>query len=182
MTEKIIHSEYLYRGHVVNLRLDQVELPNKQTAAREVVEHHGAVVIVALDGRGRVLLVRQYRHGAGRELLELPAGSVEEGEDPALCAARELKEETGFHALEWKNLGYFYSSPGFLTEKMYLFLARKLTRGAATPEADEFINIETVPLGQAIKLIDQGKLLDAKTIAGLLRVSKMLQKKSKKTK
>lgn len=174
MSEEIIHSEYLYRGHIIKLRLDQVRLPTKQIAAREVVEHRGAVAIVALDEQNRVLLVRQFRSGAGCELLEIPAGTLEEGEDPALCATRELKEETGFHALQWDNLGYFYSSPGFLTEKMRLFLARQLTRGQATPEADEQINLESVALSQALQMIERGEIVDAKTIVGLLRVHSLI--------
>ncbi len=174
MSEEIIHSEYLYKGHIVKLRLDQVRLPTKQVVAREIVEHRGAVAIVALDAQNRVLLVRQYRSGARCEILEIPAGTLEEGEDPALCAMRELKEETGYRASKWDNLGYFYSSPGFLTEKMYLFLARQLTRGESAPEEDELINVEMLPLDHAIEMIERGEFLDAKTIAGLLRVHRLL--------
>jgi ADP-ribose pyrophosphatase len=174
MSEEILQREYLYRGRVLNLRLDQVRLPTQQIVTREIVEHRGAVAIVALDGRKRVLLVRQYRSGAGRELLEIPAGTLEENEDPALCAARELKEETGYHAAQWQALGHFYSSPGFCTEKMYLFLARRLTRGTATPEEDELIRAEFVPLTRALKLIERGEIADAKTIVGLLRVGRLV--------
>ncbi len=174
MPEEIIHSEYLYRGHVVKLRLDQVRLPNKQVVAREIVEHRGAAAIVALDDQARVALVRQYRVGAKSETLEIPAGTLEEGEEPARCATRELTEETGFHALKWDDLGYFYSSPGFLTEKMHLFLARELTRGQAAPEADEQIKVELVALDQAVKMIERGEIVDAKTMVGLLRVQRLL--------
>lgn len=175
MGEEIIRSEYLYRGHVLKLRLDQTRLDNKQVVPREIVEHHGAVAIVASDEQSNVLMVRQYRSAAGRELLEIPAGTIEEGEDPALCATRELKEETGYHALNWEYLGYFYSSPGFCTEKMYLYLARQLTRGQATPDADELLQVEIVPLDQLMGMIERGEILDAKTNVGLLRVWKLLR-------
>jgi ADP-ribose pyrophosphatase len=174
MSEEILQSEYLYRGRVVALRLDQVRLPTQRVVAREIVEHRGAVVIIALDPRKRVLLVRQYRSGARGELLEIPAGTLEENEDPALCAPRELKEETGYHAAQWQALGHFYSSPGICTEKMYLFLARRLTRGTATPEEDELIRAEFVPLSRALKMIERGEIVDAKTIVGLLRVHRLL--------
>jgi len=170
MTEKILNSEYLYRGHIVKLRLDQVRLPNQRVVAREIVEHRGAVAMVALDAQENVLLVRQYRPGAQREMLEIPAGTLEEGEDPALCAVRELKEETGYSAAQWESLGHFYSSPGFCTEKMYLFLARQLTIGTAMPEDDEAIALAPMPLAQAVQAIEQGEIVDAKTMVGLLRV------------
>ncbi|HEX9076302.1 MAG TPA: NUDIX hydrolase [Anaerolineae bacterium] len=175
MGEEITHSQYLYRGKVLKLRLDDVRLANKNMVIREIVEHRGAVVVVPLDAQDRVLMVRQYRSAAAREMLELPAGTLEEGEDPAMCATRELKEETGYLAGQWQPLGYFYSSPGFSTEKMHLFLARQLTSSEATPEEDEAITVELVPFAQALEKIDQGDILDAKTIVGLLRVWKLLK-------
>ena len=174
MGEEIIRSEYLYRGHILKLRLDQTRLDNKQIVQREIVEHPGAVAIVALDAQNNALMVRQYRSGASRELLEIPAGTIEEGEDPSLCATRELKEETGYHALRWDNLGFFYSSPGFCTEKMYLYLARQLTRGTASPDADEILRAEIIPLNQLIEQINRGEILDAKTIVGLLRAHQIV--------
>jgi ADP-ribose pyrophosphatase len=170
MSEKIVRSEYLYRGHLIKLRLDQVRLPTKQIIAREVVEHRGAVAIVAIDKDGCVVLVRQYRSGVAQELLEIPAGSLEDGEDVTACAMRELEEETGYRAMQWDPLGYFYSCPGFCTEKMHLFLAQQLTPGTAAPEEDELIRVETVPFEKAIGMIEHGEIVDAKTIAGLYRV------------
>jgi len=175
MAEKILHSEYLYRGSIIKVRLEQVRLPNKNVVAREIVEHRGAVVIVALDNQHRVLLVRQYRAGAGRETLEIPAGTLEEGEDPALCATRELKEETGYSAAQWEPMGSFFSSPGFCTEKMHLFLARQLTDGTAAPEEDESITAEWMPLAKALDAIERGKIADGKTMVGLLRVWRKLR-------
>ncbi len=177
MTEEIIRSEYLYRGHVLRLRLDQVRFPgdHPRVMAREIVEHNGAVAIVALDDQNRVLIERQYRAGPGRELLEIPAGTLEEGEDPARCATRELKEETGYLAGRWEALGYFYSSPGFCTEKMYLFLARQLTFSAASPEDDESIEVEWLPYAQALAKVENGEIVDAKTIVGLMRAAKWVK-------
>ncbi len=174
MPEEIIHSEYLYRGKIVKLRLDQVRLENRHVVAREIVEHRGAVAIVALDEQNRVLLVRQHRPGAGRELLEIPAGTLEEGEEPMLCATRELKEETGYSALQWENVGYFFPTPGFCTEKIHLMLAQKLTPGKASPEDDELLQIEVVPFAQAMQKIDRGEIVDSKTIIGLMRVWKLI--------
>ncbi|CAG1010179.1 ADP-ribose pyrophosphatase [Anaerolineae bacterium] len=175
MTEEIIRSEYLYRGHVIKLRLDQTRLANKNVVQREIVEHRGAVAIVALDDQQRVVMVRQFRPAAAREMLEIPAGTLEEGEDPALCAVRELKEETGCYAAQWQALGYFFSAPGFSTEKMFLFLATQLTAGEATPEDDESIRVETIPLTDALAKIESGEIVDAKSIVGLLRVWKLAQ-------
>jgi len=175
MKEEIIHSEYLYRGNVLKLRLDQVRLDNHHIVAREIVEHRGAVAIVALDEQNHVLMVRQYRAGAEREMLEIPAGTLEEGEDPLLCANRELSEETGYRAMQWEPLGMFYSSPGFCTEKMYLYLARHLTHGAAHPEADELLHVELVPWDHALAQITRGEIVDAKTIIGLLRAAQSRQ-------
>lgn len=176
MTEEILHSEHLYRGRVVKLRLDQVRLPNRHVVAREIVEHRGAVAIVALDAQQRVIMVRQYRSAAARALLEIPAGTLEDGEDPALCATRELKEETGYSALDWRALGSFYSSPGFCTEKMTLYLAQQLTAGSAAPEDDELLQVERIPFAEALAKIERGEIVDAKTMVGILRVARLLGK------
>lgn len=176
MNEQILDSEYRYRGSVINLRLDRTRLSNQHVVTREVVEHRGAVAIVALDARQRVLLVRQYRAGAARELWEIPAGTLDNAEDPAACARRELQEETGYRAAQWRALGYFFSSPGFCTEQMHLFLARKLTRGDAAPEEDELIRAQFVPFSRALKMIERGEIVDAKTIIGLLRVRARLMR------
>ena len=174
MAERILRSEYLYRGSLLKLRLDQVRLENQNVVAREIVEHPGAVAIVALDPQSRVLMVRQYRAGASRETLEIPAGTLGEGEDPALCATRELKEETGYAAARWDPMGAFFSSPGFCTERMHLFLARELTAGTATPEEDESITVEWLPLAQALDAIESGEIVDGKSMVGLLRVWRKL--------
>jgi ADP-ribose pyrophosphatase len=176
MTEEILQSEYRYRGHLLTLRLDQVRLPTQHIVTREIVEHPGAVAIVALDARQRVLLVKQYRSAAGCELWEIPAGTLEAGEAPAHCAARELEEESGYRAAEWRALGYFYSSPGILTEKMYLFLARRLVPASSNCQADEFLQTQFFSFRRALKMIERGDIVDAKTIVGLLRVGRLIQR------
>jgi ADP-ribose pyrophosphatase len=175
MREEILHSEYLYRGKLLKLRLDQVRLENQHVTTREIVEHRGAVAMVALDEQMRVLLVRQYRAAAGRELLEIPAGTLEEGEDPLVCATRELYEETGYRAMQWNDLGFIYAIPGYCTEKMNLYLVRQLSPGDAHPETDEIMQVESVPLAQVLALIERGEIVDAKTIIGILRVARMLR-------
>ncbi len=175
MSEEIVKSEYLYRGKVLNVRLDQVRVTadGKQLVVmREIVEHRGAVAIVAIDSQDRVLLVRQYRSAAQRELLEIPAGTLEVGEDPALCAVRELKEETGYSAAEWTEIGKLLPSPGFCTEQMYLYLAQNLTASTASPEEDESIQVEIIPFTDAIAKIERGEIIDAKSIVALMRVWK----------
>jgi ADP-ribose pyrophosphatase len=174
MAEEIIHSQYVYRGKVIKLRLDNVRLPNKHMSVREIVEHPGAAAIVALDSEDRVVMVRQYRAAAGRELWEIPAGTLEEGEDPAVCATRELCEETGYLAGQWESLGFFYSSPGIMTERMYLYLARQLTLAQSKLDEDEDIKVERVPWREVLDKIERGEIMDAKSIVGLLRVWKSL--------
>jgi ADP-ribose pyrophosphatase len=175
MSEEILKSEYLYRGKILNVRLDQVRLTDDRKArvvAREIVEHHGAVAIVALDSQDRVLLVRQFRSAIQREILEIPAGTLEAGEDPAKCAVRELKEETGYSAASWEEMGKVYPSPGYATEQMWLYFARDLTASTAALEDDESLQVEIVPFRDAIAMIDRGEIVDAKSIAALLLVLK----------
>lgn len=169
MGEEISSSEYVYRGKILNLRVDQVR-SGSSTVVREIVEHRGAVAIVAMDDQARVLLVKQYRSAAKQEMMEIPAGTLEPGEDPSACAPRELEEETGYRAAEWQELGSFYSSPGFSTEKMVLYLARGLTLFTPSPEEDEQISVHAIPLAESLAMIDRGEISDAKTIVGLLRV------------
>ncbi len=169
--ERTLNSRLVYEGRLIRLRVDEVALPNGRRTVREVVEARGAVGIVALDDEGCVILVRQYRRPAGRELWEIPAGTLEPGEDPAACARRELAEETGFTAQEVRPLAGFYTSPGFCDEWMHLFLARGLSEGPQAQEDDESIRVARVPLADALAMIRSGEICDAKTVAGLLLVA-----------
>jgi len=141
------------------------------------VRHSGSVVILAVDrsqGEPRVLLERQYRHAAGRYLLELPAGRIDEGERELKAAKRELLEETGYTARSWKRVLDFWASPGFVAESMAIFLAQDLVAGAARPEADEAIEFQLVSLKDAVKMVMSGKIHDGKTISGVLWLNTQL--------
>jgi ADP-ribose pyrophosphatase len=168
---KLVASRVAYRGPVFTVTTDQVREPSGYVARRDVVRHQGSVVVMPVDDRGRrlrVLLVRQYRHAAGRYLWELPAGRVDGGESKPAAAKRELLEETGYRARRWKRALRFWVSPGFLDETMDIYLATGLTAGEAEPEADEAITCRFFPLSRAVALAMNGGLADAKTIAAVL--------------
>jgi ADP-ribose pyrophosphatase len=167
--ERVISRKEIYRGRILALEVDEVVLPNGRKTTREIVRHPGAVVIVAVDDRGRVAMVRQYRAAIGRELLELPAGTREPNESAESCAVRELAEEMGVTATKWISFGGFYSSPGFCTEYLALFLATGLVPSGGHPEEDERISREWVELSAVPTLIAAGDICDAKSIAGMYR-------------
>jgi ADP-ribose pyrophosphatase len=167
-TEVTLSSERLYEGRIVNLRLDTVRLDDGTVTRREIVEHGEAVAIVPLDGDGHVLLVRQYRKPIEQELLEIPAGGVDPGEDATACAGRELQEETGYRAGKLQRLGGFFSSPGFTSEYLHLYLATDLVPSHLTADDDEAIELVRLPVTQALDMIASGEICDAKTIIGLL--------------
>ncbi len=166
--EKLIESRQIYRGRIVSLRVDQVELPSGRRTTREIVEHPSSVAIVAIDPEENVLLVSQFRRAVGRELLEIPAGKLEPGEEPIQCANRELREETGYLAQEMKKLGGFYASPGFCSEFFHLYLATKLKPTGQSFNPDEIDRLVRVPLSKISALITSGEICDAKSVAGLL--------------
>lgn len=148
------------------MRLDEVEFPSGRRAVFEVVEHRGAVAMVALTAEGHVLLVRQFRQAVGAELLEVPAGTIEPGETPLACARRELAEEVGRAADRWEALTAFYPSPGVLSEELHVFLAEGL-RPAAAPREEEDLRVESMPLEDAYRRIGAGEIRDAKSIIGI---------------
>ncbi|MBF8299391.1 MAG: nudF-B [Dehalococcoidia bacterium] len=164
---RVASTQRMYEGRVINLRVDTLDVGNGKTVKREIVEHPGAIVIAALDHQGRVLMVRQYRHAVARKLLELPAGTIESGEDPAATAARELQEETGFQATEMQRLGGFFSAPGFCTEFLHVFIARGLRPSRLQGDEDEEIEVVAMELNEVKRLIVTGEIVDAKTVAGL---------------
>lgn len=169
LSEKLLSSEYLYRGRIINLRRDGVLTPKRgERAFREIVEHPGAVAILALDPRQRVVLVRQYRHAVAGILLEVPAGKLEPGEEPLHCARRELAEETGCRGGDWRELIWFYSSPGFSDEKIHLFLAEGVIPGERAPaEGDEALEPLWIDATEAGRLLREKEIHDAKTILAL---------------
>ncbi|AQS59282.1 NUDIX hydrolase [Desulforamulus ferrireducens] len=168
LEEKTLSSRRVYEGKILNLRVDQVLLPNGKEGSREVVEFSQAVAVVALTDDDKVLLVSQYRYPVGEVLREIPAGKMDPQESPEVCALRELKEETGYAAASLVKLNEFYTTPGFTNELMHVFLAQNLTKGEQSPDEDEFVQVESVSLQEAIEMIFAGKIRDAKSIAGLL--------------
>ncbi len=168
-TAETTQSETIYKGKVVTLQRDTITEPGGKSYAREVVVHPGAVVIVPVDEEGRLLLVKQWRHPVGKVLTELPAGTLEVGEEPRSCAERELQEETGFKPAVLTAMGGFYSAPGFCTEYLHLFVAEGLTSSPLPADEDEHIELLTVSLAAALQMIEAGTICDAKSVAGILR-------------
>ena len=167
--ETCIARRRVYQGRVLGLRVDDVRLPDGQHTIREIVEHRGAVAVVALDENDQVLLIKQYRYAVGQTLLELPAGTLEPGEDPVTCAARELQEETGDRAATFEPLITIYPSPGYTTEIIHIFIARQLEAGPACPESDEYIELLHMPLTEALSMITRAeKVCNGVAVSGLL--------------
>ncbi len=173
-TEKKLRRVCAHRGPVVELTEDMVELPNGAVSVREVVHHPGGVCVAAVDDDGTVTLVRQFRYPFGQELLELPAGKLEPGEEPFDAVRRELSEETGLEADSWRDLGFLYVSPGISTEKIYIYLATGLRQGRAHPDPNEFLSLEKLPLRRLVDMVLSGQIRDAKTVAGTLKAAAIL--------
>lgn len=170
--EHCVSTKRMWEGGIINLRVDTLKQEGGE-AIREVVEHNGGVVIASQDSDGRVLLVKQYRYSIDKDLLELPAGRIEAGEDPFPAAQRELTEETGFVASEWKELSRMYSAPGFCNEVLYLYHARNLTFAGKNLDFDEETEVVALTLAEAWQMVGSGAIQDAKTIAGLGLLSQL---------
>lgn len=167
--EKELERTELYRGQIFTLTAHRVRLEDGGESRRDVVNHHGGSCVAALDGEGRILLVRQYRFAAGRELLELPAGKLEPGEDPMEAAARELTEETGRTAGRLTKLTEIIPTPAYCTERIYIYEAHGLSApGGQHLDRDEFLDVVPVPLEKAVRMVLDGELPDAKTQVGVL--------------
>jgi len=164
----------IYRGHIIDLDLETIDLPNGERMELEIVRHPGGAAVVALDEHGQICLLRQYRHLAGGYVWELPAGKLDGGEPPATAAARELLEEAGLEARQWDPLGHEISSPGVFAEVVHLFLARGLASRTAAPERHELIEVHWRALDDALAMAARGEIVDAKTIIGLFRASALL--------
>ncbi len=162
----------IYEGRVVRLRVETVRLPNGNVSELEIVRHPGAAAVVPLDRDGTVHLVRQYRHATGRWLLEVPAGKLDGGEPPEVCAARELEEEVGQTAGSLAPLGRIFTTPGFTDERIWLFLATDLTPARQALQPDESLRVERVPLEEAVRMALGGEVEDAKSICALLRAER----------
>jgi ADP-ribose pyrophosphatase len=166
MEERTLSSTHPWQGRRIRVRVDEVERDDGHRATREIVEHPGAVAILAWDGE-RLAMVRQWRHATGRALLEIPAGTLEPDELPAITARRELAEEAGLAAASWEDGPRFYTAPGFCTELMHLYLATGLTDAAGDADADEQIEPSWMTIDDAMAAIDDGGIADGKSIAAI---------------
>ena len=174
LAEKIIHTETIFSGRVFRVEVSEVALPDGKTAEREIIRHNGGAAIAAVDAQKNILLVRQFRVAAGAELLEIPAGKLEPGEDPRSCAARELEEETGFRAGTLKPLFAMYPTPGYCSEQLHLYYACDLEQGHIHRDEEEFLHVVRLPYKIAYKMVLNGQICDAKTIAGILAVRELI--------
>lgn len=174
--EKTISSESVFKGNVLEFKVDTVELPDGSHATRELVCHPGGVAVVPVDSDGYVYLVRQYRKPYEEAVLEIPAGKRDKGEEPLIGAVRELSEETGLKAGRLIDLGSFYPSPGYVDEVIYLYLALDLEEGEAHPDEDEFVENERIHIDTLTEMIMQGEIKDGKTIAAVLKTKIYLDK------
>jgi 8-oxo-dGTP pyrophosphatase MutT (NUDIX family) len=184
LRERLVSSEVLRQSRILEFRIDTIESADGHRSTRDIASHPGGVCVVAIDPADRVLLVRQWRHAAGRALLEIPAGTLDREPDGSIeehagAAARELEEETGSRAGKWRYLGAFYTAPGFTSELMHLYLATDLQAvhaGGLQPDEDERLELKPLPFDEAVAMIDRGEIPDAKTIAGLLLVARLRER------
>ena len=174
LTEKLIRREDKYAGILMNIHVDTVELPNGDTSVREVADHVDGVAVLPLDERNNVLTVTQYRYVFGRTLLEIPAGKLDPGEDPATGALRELREETGAVPESFLPLGRIVPAPGCYGETLHLFLARGLKMEEQHLDPDEFLNVERIPFDEMVHRCMNGEIDDAKTVVAVLKTKLLL--------
>lgn len=175
--ERVLSTQEVFRGPLISVEHWQAELYGGKVALREIVRHVGAAAVVPVDAAGNVTLVTQYRIAMGRVMLEIPAGKKDSPEEDAfICAQRELSEETGLTAENWRFLTTIDTSPGFLTERIGLFLATGLSQGETHPDEDEFLGLSKMPLSTAVEKVMAGEITDSKTIAGLMMAWQAMQK------
>lgn len=173
---RLIRREIVYKGKVFDVAEDTIQVKGNTITKWDLVLHNGATAIVPITEEGEVILVRQYRNASNTEVLEIPAGKLEKGEDPLSCARRELQEETGYCAGRIEKLCAMFSAIGFSDQKLHLFIATELTPGQQNLDDDEMITIEKYPLNRAREMIFEGKIEDSKTIIGILSACYVLNK------
>ncbi len=177
LIEKKISSEEIFDGVAIHLFRDEILLPNGNKGVREVVRHPGAVCVIPITDDGEVIFVNQFRYALDRVTLEVPAGKLEKGEDPTEAALRELSEETGITAEKIEPLDALYTSPALIDEIIYMYIATGLSQGEQHLDDDEFVNAVKIPLDEAIDMVMNGKILDAKTQLIILKAAKYLENK-----
>ncbi len=175
MTAKVHHTVTLHQGRVFRLTRERITLPNGVSADLEIIRHPGAAAVVPLADEHTVLLIRQYRHAVGGYIWEIPAGTLDPGEEPLECARRELVEETGFSASSWHRLGETTPLPGYSDERIHIFLAAELTPEAQNLDGDELLTVRRTPLEEAVEMIYRGEIHDGKTLSGLLLARRHLE-------
>ncbi len=176
MPFELSKSETLLQGRAFKIRRDHLKTPDGKETRLEIIEHGGSVVVIPIDADGNMLFVRQYRHAAGHDLLELPAGTRDGNEPFEECAAREIREETGMEAGKLEKVGEFYLAPGYSTEFMGVFLATELRHNPLDPDADEFLSVEKMSVKEAFEMSMRGDMPDAKSLAALLLAKPHLEK------
>jgi ADP-ribose pyrophosphatase len=170
-----IASRHVFQGRIITVSVETLKYANGREYALDFIRHPGAAAVVAVDDANRICVVRQYRHGVDDFMWEIPAGKLDPGEAPAVCAVRELAEETGVAAREWTPMGVFVPSAGIFTEVIHLYLARGLDVGAATPDEDEDLEVQWLPFEEAVQHVQSGEWNDGKTAMALLRAQYHLQ-------
>ena len=178
-TFKLLKSEPIMQGRAFKIRRDYLKTPDGRETKFEIIEHGGSVIIIPVDADRNMLFVRQYRHAAGKDLLELPAGTREGDEPFEDCAAREIREETGMEAGNLQKVGEFYLAPGYSTEFMAVYLATDLKHNPLEADDDEFLEVEKIPIQKAFEMAEHGEVPDAKSLAALLLVKSYLENKVK---
>jgi ADP-ribose diphosphatase len=176
MNIETLNSQLMYSGHAFNVRRDEIRYPSQQIHSVDIVQHVGAVTILPLDADGRILFVRQYRHAVGLDLLELPAGTLDPGEQPEATAHREIREETGFAAGKLFKIGEFFLAPGYSTEYMVVYFATDLKFDPKPSDPDEIITVEPILIEEAYRMALDGELQDGKSLAALLLARPLLLK------
>lgn len=173
MNESILRTEAVFEGIFLNVFVNTIQLPDGRTAKREVMQHPGAVGVVAFETDDTLLLIRQYRAGIDRAIIEIPAGLLENGEDPSACAERELREETGYRPGTLESLGGFHIAPGYTNEYIHLYAARELTPDPLAQDSEEFLELLRVPFDEALAMVERGDISDSKTIIALMKVIRL---------
>ena len=174
LSERRLSSRVVYDGKLLKVRKDTVSLPDGGSAEREWIEHPGAVAVLAVTGAGELVMERQFRYPLGRDMIEVPAGKIDRGEDPLATAKRELMEETGYSAAEWSHIATIHLAIGYSNERIEIYLAKELKAEKARLDAEEFLEVFTLPLSTALAWVREGRITDAKTVSSLFWAEKVL--------
>lgn len=173
--EKTVSSEVVFKGKIIDVRVDMVSLPNGEIAQRDIVKHPGGVGIVAVTEDRKIIMVKQFRKPIEKAIYEIPAGKLDPNEEIEKCGKRELEEETGYRAKKFEYLGYMYPSPGFDDEVTHLYLATELEKGKSHPDEDEFLDVEYFSIDKVLEMIMENKINDGKTVIGFFKAMEKLK-------